>query len=162
MTTLFWLMLFGIAVGTVSGLIGIGGGVLMIPGLTLLFGLSQAQAQGTALAVMVPPIGIFAALVYYRNGYVQLPSVGMIALGFVLGAYLGAQLVPRVPVSVLRIGFGILLLYVGFLYVLAPPAGRSAAALPAGLATLAASIVALMWRRRKPPARPGDDIEYHI
>lgn len=162
MTTLLWLMLLGIVVGTISGLLGIGGGILLVPGLMLLFGLSQAEAQGTTIAALVPPIGIFAALVYYRNGYVQLPSVGMIAAGFVIGAYVGARLIPLVPTSLLRIGFGILLLYIGFLFVMMPVLGKRGAALPAGLATLAAAVLALILRRKRPPRPSSDDIEYHI
>lgn len=81
-----WLFLFGSAIGVVSGLLGIGGGVLLIPGLMLLFGFSRAESAGTSLAVMVPPIGLFAALVYYQHGYVRLPVVGFIAVGFLLGA----------------------------------------------------------------------------
>src|SRR5687768_7893067 len=86
---LVWLLAFGMAIGTVSGLLGIGGGILLIPGLMLLFGHSQQEAQGTSLAAMIPPIGLFAALVYYRAGHVQLPVAGMIALGFAVGAYFG-------------------------------------------------------------------------
>ncbi len=82
----FLLFLFGVAIGIVSGLLGIGGGVLLVPGLMLLFGFSQSEAQGTNLAVLIPPIGIFAAMIYYQNGYVRLPVVGLIALGFVFGA----------------------------------------------------------------------------
>src|SRR4051812_13081127 len=97
----FWLFLFGVAIGIVSGMLGIGGGVLLVPGLMLLFGFTQQQAQGTSLAVLIPPIGIFAALVYYRHGDVNLPQVGFIALGFVVGALLGALLVPYIPQAVL-------------------------------------------------------------
>lgn len=57
---------------------------------------SQAEAQGTSLAVMIPPIGIFAAMVYYQHGFVCLPVVGFIAVGFMIGAYFGARFVPQV------------------------------------------------------------------
>src|SRR4029079_12703277 len=59
-----FLLLFGVAIGMASGLLGIGGGVLLVPGLVMLFGFSQAEAQGTSLSVLIPPIGIFAAMVY--------------------------------------------------------------------------------------------------
>lgn len=98
----FWLLLFGAAIGAVSGLLGIGGGVLLIPGLVMLFGFSQAEAQGTSLAVLIPPIGIFAAMVYYQHGMVRLPVVGFIALGFMLGAYCGARFVPHASPTHLR------------------------------------------------------------
>ena len=148
------------AIGTLSGLFGIGGGILLIPGLMLLFGFTQAEAQGTSLAAMIPPIGLFAALVYYRAGHVQLPVAGMIALGFALGAYLGALLLPYVPLSVLRVCFGVLLLYVGFSFVFAAT-GKATAALPAGVATVIAAALGLMLRRkRRSDVSPPP--EYHI
>jgi uncharacterized membrane protein YfcA len=165
---MFWmsLLVFGVVIGVVSGLLGIGGGVLLIPGLVFLFGFSQAEAQGTSLAVLIPPIGIFAAMVYYQNGYVRLPVVGLIATGFVLGAYGGAKLVPLVSVTHIRFAFGLLLLYVGFLFVLNRSEGSQLAALPAGLATLVSAIVAWVLRRRAPAKKalppPDSEHEYYI
>lgn len=160
-----FLLLFGLAVGVLSGLLGIGGGIALVPGLMFLFRMTQQQAQGTSLAVLIPPIGIFAAIVYWQNGYVRLPVVGWVAGGFVVGAYFGAKLVPYAPDSVLRVGFGLLLLYVGFLFVATPVVSRSAAALPAGVAAVLAAAVGLIVRRFRgrdaaPPAR--DDVDYHI
>jgi uncharacterized membrane protein YfcA len=136
-----FLFLFGTAVGVMSGLLGIGGGVALVPGLMLLFGFSQQEAQGTSLAVLVPPIGIFAAMVYYQHGFVRAPIVGWVALGFLLGALAGAKLVPVVPAMSLRIGFGLILLYVGFMFVMTPTSARSSSALPAGLAALGVFIL---------------------
>jgi uncharacterized protein len=162
------LLLMGAGVGVVSGMLGIGGGIILVPGLMLLFGFSQQEAQGTSLAAMIPPIGIFAAMVYYQSGYVRLPVAGAVAVGFMVGAYFGALLVPRVSVDWLRMGFGGLLLYLGCSFVLVgfPPRGVSAAALPAGLAALLVAIGA--WLRGKqmtegaklPP--PDGQTEYHI
>ncbi|MFO0817003.1 MAG: sulfite exporter TauE/SafE family protein [Pirellulales bacterium] len=160
------LLLFGVAIGVASGLLGIGGGILLIPGLMILFGYSQAEAQGTSLAVMIPPIGIFAAMVYYQHGFVRLPVVGLIAAGFLIGAYVGARLVPHISPSYLRLAFGILLLYLGFTFVFNPGGSRSGVALPAGLAAAFSAFVAKVWRRRLnnqvtlPP--PGGDHDYHI
>jgi uncharacterized protein len=156
------LLAFGLAIGVVSGLLGIGGGVLLIPGLMLLFGFSQPEAQGTSLAVLALPIVLFAAVVYYQNGYVRPSVVGLIAAGFAVGAYLGAHLVPHVPSWLLRVTFGALLLYVGFLFVLTPAVGRSAAALPAGLAALVTWVFGIVLRRRRQPTPGGDEVEYHI
>jgi uncharacterized membrane protein YfcA len=156
------LFFFGLAIGAVSGLLGIGGGILMIPGLMLLFGLSQPEAQGTSLAVLAMPILLFAAIVYYRNGYVQISTAATIAAGFAVGAVLGALFVPRVPVAGLRFGFGIMLLYLGFLFVLSPVASRSATALPAGLLSIVSTVIALVLRRRRQIPPRCDEIEYHI
>ena len=163
----FFLLLFGVVVGILSGLLGIGGGIVLVPGLMLLFGLSQPEAQGTSLAVLVPPIGVFAAVVYYQHGYVRLPVVGWIAVGFLLGALIGAKLVPMIPLTVLRIAFGVILLYEGFTFVMSPLATRTAAALPAGVATIGATMAASLIRRKRErtssrPEKPGDDLEYHI
>lgn len=162
----YWLLLFGVGVGILSGLLGIGGGIVLVPGLMLLFGLSQPQAQGTSLAVLIPPIGVFAAMVYYKHGYVQLPVVGWVGLGFAIGAYLGAHLVEYAPQSWLRILFGILLLYLGFLFVFDPGGIQRTAALPAGLTTLTTALLAFIRRRRpsrsKSPEPPSERLEYHI
>jgi hypothetical protein len=156
------LFLFGAAIGVVSGLLGIGGGVLLVPGLVLLFGFSQPEAQGTSLAVLALPILIFAAVVYYQNGHVRLPVAGVIAAGFAVGAYAGARLVPHVPAVYLRTGFGVLLLYLGFLFVVSPATGRSAAALPAGVAAVVTAVVAFVLRRKRRTGEVREDVEYHI
>jgi uncharacterized protein len=162
------LLLFGACIGVISGLLGIGGGIILVPGLMLLFGFSQQEAQGTSLAAMIPPIGIFAAMVYYQNGYVKIPVATAVAAGFMVGAYFGALLLPRVPVIGLRLAFGGLLLYVGctFVFGVASPKGASLAALPAGVAAVMVAIGA--WLRGKRVAakaklpRPDGDTEYHI
>ena len=161
-----WLLLFGVAIGVVSGLLGIGGGILLIPGLMLLFGYSQAEAQGTSLAVMIPPIGIFAAMVYYQHGFVRLPVVGFIAVGFMIGAYFGARLVPQVSPTHLRFAFGILMLYLGFVFVFNPTGSRTGVALPSGVAAIFSAFTARLVRRRLTPKTslppPSGDHEYHI
>jgi len=78
------LILLGVASGLSSGLIGIGGGIILVPALVFLFGLSQHQAQGTTLALLVPPIGLVAAFTYWRAGYVDLRIAGLICIGFLL------------------------------------------------------------------------------
>lgn len=159
------LLAFGLAIGLLSGLLGIGGGVLLVPGLILLFGLSQAEAQGTSLAVLIPPIGLFAAMVYYQNGYIRLPVVGLIAAGFLIGAYFGAMLVPHVPTSALRVAFGLLLLYLGFVFLWTPSERRTSAALPAGVAAVVTVVIVRVFRRQvaaAPPADSGQGPDYHI
>jgi len=146
------LVILGVAVGMVSGLLGIGGGILLVPGLMLFFGYSQSQAQGTSLAVLIPPVGIFAAWEYYRQGQVELPAVVLMALGFCAGAWLGARAVPVVPQDALRLAFGCLLLYVGWHFLIGPketPPIRAASA--AGLTAASSGAAALIRRRRRGP-----------
>lgn len=165
---MFWigLLLFGTVIGVISGMLGIGGGVLLVPGLVLLFGFSQAEAQGTSLAVLIPPIGLFAAIVYYQHGFIRLPVAGLIAAGFMLGAYCGARFVPHISPSYLRLAFGVVLLFLGFVFVLNSNDTRSGVALPAGLAALIATVMARILRRQAAPKQPlpppSGDQEYHI
>jgi uncharacterized membrane protein YfcA len=166
------LLAFGAVIGIISGLLGIGGGIMLVPGLMVLFSFSQQEAQGTSLAALIPPIGIFAALVYYQHGYVRVPVAAAVAGGFMIGAYLGALLVPRLPVDALRLAFGALLLYLGCSFVLAglpfagfPPRTIKAAALPAGLAALITAIGAWLHGKRAPKTvlpPPDGHTEYHI
>lgn len=103
-------LLLGLFVGALSGLIGIGGGVLIMPALIYVFGFSQYQAQGTTLALLVPPIGILGAWTYYQKGFVNVQAAALICLGFVLGGLLGAKLAVVVPVALLRRLFGLAML----------------------------------------------------
>jgi len=103
-------LLLGLVTGIFSGLIGIGGAIIIIPCLVLLFGLSQHIAQGTTLALMVPPIGLLAAWVYYRQGFVDLKIAGLICLGFFVGGLLGAKFAVAIPDQLLRKVFGVVLL----------------------------------------------------
>lgn len=100
----------GLFVGTLSGLIGIGGGVLVTPALVFLLGFSQHQAQGTTLAMLVPPIGILGAWTYYQQGYVNVSAAGLICLGFVLGGLAGAKLAIIMPALLLKRLFGMAML----------------------------------------------------
>lgn len=90
---MMWLLLIllGVVAGVMSGLVGIGGGIIIVPALVLLFGFSQKLAQGTTLALLVPPIGILAAMTYYRQGLVNLHAAGFMVVGFVVGSLLGAR-----------------------------------------------------------------------
>ncbi|MBI5016662.1 MAG: sulfite exporter TauE/SafE family protein [Deltaproteobacteria bacterium] len=99
-------LVLGFGAGALSGLIGIGGGIVIIPALLAFFGMTQQQAQGTTLALMVPPIGLLAAWTYYRQGYVDLRAAGLICAGFVLGGLLGAKIAVGLPGTLLRRLFG--------------------------------------------------------
>ncbi len=112
MIDIFLYMILGLAAGALSGLIGIGGGVFIVPALIFFFGLSQHQAQGTTLALLVPPIGFLAAWTYYRQGYVDLKIAGFVCIGFFFGGYLGARMATGLPNSVLERVFGVALLVI--------------------------------------------------
>ena len=160
MTTL-GLLLLGAAVGLLSAMMGIGGGIVLVPALVILFGLSQAEAQGTSLAT-IPFGAIIAAMIYNQSVSLRLNVIVAIALGFVVGAFLGAKLVPQIPETSLRIAFGGLLLYLGALFVFDLQPSH-----PAGL-VLAPFAMFVGWfmrrhRRRQPPAEPPEERhEYYI
>lgn len=105
-------ILLGLVAGIFGGMFGIGGGSILIPALVYLFGLSQHQAQGTTLAIMVPPIGLLAAMRYYYSGNVKLGMAGFICVGFLVGGLIGAQFVQGVPDALLKKMFGVFLLVV--------------------------------------------------
>jgi hypothetical protein len=112
MITLILYVLLGVIAGVFSGLIGIGGGVIIVPALVFLFGFSQHQAQGTTLALLAPPIGILAAWTYYAQGYVDVRIAALICLGFFFGGLLGARLAMSLSNAVLEKVFGIALLLI--------------------------------------------------
>lgn len=103
-------VLLGLTAGVFGGMFGIGGGVILIPALVYFFGLTQHQAQGTTLAIMVPPIGLLAAWRYYQSGNVKLGMAVLICAGFLVGGYLGAALVQKVPELLMKRMFGGLLM----------------------------------------------------
>ncbi|MDD5223459.1 MAG: sulfite exporter TauE/SafE family protein [bacterium] len=105
-------VLVGLFTGLVSGLIGIGGGGIIIPILVFFFGMTQHQAQGTTLAVLVPPVGLLAALTYYRHGYVNLEMAAFMAAGFFLGGLFGARFAVGLSGVVLEKVFGVFLLLI--------------------------------------------------
>ncbi|HCO92457.1 MAG TPA: permease [Phycisphaerales bacterium] len=110
MMNVFLYLLLGLVTGIFSGLIGIGGAIIIIPSLVLLFGLSQHTAQGTTLALMVPPIGLLAAWTYYKQGFVDFKIAGLICLGFFFGGLVGAKFATNIPEDILRKVFGVILL----------------------------------------------------
>ncbi len=115
---IFLYILLGVVAGIFSGLIGIGGGIIIVPALVLLFGLSQHTAQGTTLALMVPPIGLLAALAYYKQGFVDLKVAAFVCLGFFIGGLFGAKFAIGIPETILKKIFGIVLLAVSIRMIL--------------------------------------------
>jgi len=105
-------LLLGLSAGVLSGLIGIGGGTIIVPALIYLFGLTQHQAQGTTLALLIPPIGLLAAWTYYKNGYVNLTIAVFICLGFFIGGLVGAKVAVGLSNEILRKFFGFVMLLI--------------------------------------------------
>ena len=108
--TLFILVLIGFIAGILGGLLGLGGGIIIIPALVFLLGFTQHQSIGTSVAVMLPPIGIFAAFNYYKAGYVNLKYALIIAVAFMAGSWLSSKLAVNMSETTLKKIFSFLLL----------------------------------------------------
>ena len=108
------LLMIGFASGIASGLFGIGGGVLIVPGLVYLAGFSQHAATGTSLAILLPPVGLAAVLEYYHHGNVDLKAAFLVAAALFVGGWLGAVIANRISGPYLRLAFGIFVVALGF------------------------------------------------
>jgi len=109
-TLLLMLLLIGLVTGVIAGMFGIGGAIVMVPALVFVVGFSQHMAQGTSLAVMLPPIGIFAAYNYWKAGHVNIKFALILAATFMIGSYFGSKLALTLPQPVLKKLFGLLLI----------------------------------------------------
>jgi uncharacterized protein len=109
---LLLLLGIGILTGIMAGMLGIGGAIIMIPALVFFMGFSQQTAQGTSLAVMLPPVGILAAFNYYKAGHVNIKFAIILACTFIIGSYFGSRLALNIPQATLKKIFGVLLLLV--------------------------------------------------
>jgi uncharacterized membrane protein YfcA len=110
MDTILILLLIGLAAGFLGGLVGIGGGVLIVPALVLLLGLSQHLAQGISLAMILFPVGILGVINYYKNGYVDLRYAGLLAIGFFAGSYLGSKFSLSLPQDTVKKIFAVVMI----------------------------------------------------
>jgi len=106
-------LLIGLVVGIVSGIVGIGGGVLFIPALIWLLGMDRHKAQGTSLAALLAPVGLFAFWEYYRKGNADLRVGLLLAAGFLVGGYFGGMGAQHIPEVWLRRIFAIMLIAIG-------------------------------------------------
>lgn len=102
----------GLLTGVISGLIGLGGGIFIVPALVFVFKMSQHEAQGTSLATLLLPIGLFGVLEYWRSGYVDIRVAAWLALGFAIGIFAGARWALSIPDLLLRRVFAITLVVV--------------------------------------------------
>lgn len=105
------LLLTGLVAGGLSGVLGIGGGIIVIPALVIILGYSQQMAQGTSLALLLPPIGLFAVLNYYKEGFVDLKAAGIMILAFLVGSYFTSKFAVSLDESILKKIFAVFLLF---------------------------------------------------
>jgi uncharacterized membrane protein YfcA len=101
--------LIGVVAGVMGGLFGIGGGVIIVPALILLLGLSQHTAQGTSLAIFLVPVGLLGVMNYYRAGYVDVPKAAVLAAGVVVGSFLGSKIAVGLEPASMRRAFAVFL-----------------------------------------------------
>jgi len=106
------LLIIGFCSGMLSGLVGVGGGIIIVPCLVFFVALTQKQAQGTSLAVLTLPVVFLGMWQYYKNGHIDFRVVAVIALGFVVGGYFGGKLANKVSEELLKKIFGVVLLLV--------------------------------------------------
>lgn len=102
----------GIAAGILGGLVGVGGGIIIVPALVYFLGFSQQTAQGTSLGLIMLPVGILGVLQYYKQGHVDFRVVGILAIGFLAGSYFGSRFALSIPQETIKKIFAILLLIV--------------------------------------------------
>lgn len=104
-----YLLLTGLSAGILGGFFGIGGGIIIVPILVLIFGFSQHTAQGTTLAAMIPPIGLLAAFTYWKADNIDIKAAIFIAAGFFVGGWIGGYIAQYLPEIALKRAFAILL-----------------------------------------------------
>jgi len=112
--TITILVLIGLFAGLLSGFVGVGGGVIIVPALVFFLGLTQHQAQGTSLFVLAMPVVIFAVMNYWKSGNLNWKYGLVIASTFVVGAYFGSKLSLKISPSWVKLVFGIFIAYVSF------------------------------------------------
>jgi len=105
-STFLLLLVVGISAGILSGFVGVGGGIIMVPAMVWLLGYSQHQAQGTSLAVLVLPVVFLAVRNYYKAGFIEPKVVAVIAIAFVAGSYFGSKWSLALPMETVRKIFG--------------------------------------------------------
>jgi uncharacterized membrane protein YfcA len=105
-------VIIGIIAGILSGMFGLGGGIIIVPALIYLCGFSQLKAQGTSLAIMLPPVGIAAFIQYYKQGQVDVKAGILICIFLVIGSIFGAKIAHSIPLPILKKSFGILMILI--------------------------------------------------
>ena len=108
------LLLIGLFAGILSGLVGVGGGLIIVPALIFFLGYTQHQAQGTSLGLLLLPVGILAVLNYYNKGYIDIKVVAIMSIAFILGGWLGSKIALRLPADAVKKIFAVFLFYSAF------------------------------------------------
>ena len=122
-TTIFILIAIGLMTGVFGGIFGVGGAVIMIPAMVYFLSVDQHTAQGTSLAVMLPPIGLFSAYNYYKAGQVNIWYAVIIAVTFMIGGYFGSMIALKLPENLMKKIFGVFLLLTALRLIFSKQAG---------------------------------------
>lgn len=109
----FALILVGVIAGAISGILGIGGGIIMVPAMVYLLGFTQQQSVATSLAIMLPPVSIFAVINYYKAGFVDVKAALIIMCAFMVGSYISSKVAIGLPEHIVKKCFAVLLFVVG-------------------------------------------------
>ncbi|AZV57814.1 sulfite exporter TauE/SafE family protein [Clostridium sp. AWRP] len=117
MNNIILFIVIGCIAGILSGLFGIGGGIIIVPALIYLCGFTQLKAQGTSLAILLPPVGILAFIDYYKEGHVDVKAGILICIFLVIGSVLGAKMSHVIPVDIMRKLFGILMVLIAVKFI---------------------------------------------
>jgi len=112
--TILLLTIIGLAAGILSGMVGVGGGIIVVPALVFFLGFSQHAAQGTSLGLLLLPVGILAVINYYNKGYIDVKVVAIMSIAFILGGWLGSKLSLALPQDIVKKIFAIILFYTAF------------------------------------------------
>jgi uncharacterized membrane protein YfcA len=112
--TILVLIIIGLIAGVLSGMVGVGGGIIVVPALVFFLGFTQHQAQGTSLGLLLLPVGILAVVNYYNKGYIDVKVVIIMSVAFILGGWLGSKLSLALPQETVKRIFAIILFYTAF------------------------------------------------
>jgi len=110
--TILIIIMVGVAAGMLSGLVGVGGGIIIVPSLVYFIGFSQKTAQGTSLGLILLPVGILAVLQYYKQGHLDVKVVGVLAIGFLAGSYFGSKIALSISQETLKKVFAVLMILI--------------------------------------------------
>lgn len=113
MYEIIFFLLIGVLAGILSGFFGIGGGIIIVPALMFICGFTQLKAQGTSLAVLLPPVGVLAFLQYYKEGNVDIKASIIICIAVIIGSMFGGKFAHDIPPDILQKGFAVLMMLVG-------------------------------------------------